>query len=381
MTGSAPSTKSDVPIRRKCLSTKKALLDTLKNAMPAIEENHNTNSEDATIEDVEVEFFAEGGYNYLWLVLFSSKLSGQDGATSSHKVVLREPNDDALLPWQIESEIAHLTFMAQYHPSIPVPKVYAYDSGRTGNEPFIMMEYIDGQPLSSAWASYTEDEKLAAAQQVAEIIVKMSEIPFQRIGGLTLAHEIGPTVEGMKLFKGRDKFHSPDCYDIGPYDSTHAYVLACYDKEIYYYSHAPSSDIDEDLFDDVPRAEFVKSLQETRDRLASSPSTFFPEQPFTLVHNDLNGRNIMMRDRKVAAVLDWEFAGSYPLSEALGGTGVDMLEVVDEETEEEGLAWSHRTVGLVAEAARARGWDEARVELLVGRGHDELGLARIEMIP
>lgn len=180
-----------------------ALRETLKNVLPAIEGTQNTNSEDATIENVEVCFFAEGGYNYLWLVSFSSKATRQDRATSMYKAILREPNDDALLPWQIENEIVHLTFIARNHPSIPVPQVYAYDTGKTGNEPFIMMEYIDEQPLSSAWTTYTEDEKLAAAQQVAELIVAMSEITFNRIGGLTLTHEIGPTVEGMKLFKGR----------------------------------------------------------------------------------------------------------------------------------------------------------------------------------
>lgn len=108
---------------------------------------------------------------------------------------------------------------------------------------------------------------------------------------------------------------------------------------------------------------------------------FLPEQPFTLVHNDLNGRNIMMRDKKIAAILDWEFAGSYPLSEMLEGRGVDLLEIVDDETEEENSAWSLRMEELAAEAARARGWDEGRVELLVGRGNEELGLARIEMVP
>ena len=112
----------------------------------------------------------------------------------------------------------------------------------------------------------------------------------------------------------QDKFHSSDCYDIGPYYSTQSYVLACYDKEIYYYTYALESDIDEIFFDSVSRDVFIKSLQETRDRLASSPATFLPEQPYTLVHNDLNRRNVMMRDKKIAAVLDWEFAGSYPLS-------------------------------------------------------------------
>ena len=110
--------------------------------------------------------------------------------------------------------------------------------------------------------------------------------------------------------RSQDKFHSPDCYDIGPYHSTHAYALAYYDKEIYYYINAPVSDFDEGYFDVMPKDVFIKSLQETRDRLALSPSPFLPEQPYTLVHNDMNGRNIMMRDKKIVAVLDWEFAGS-----------------------------------------------------------------------
>ena len=203
MSDFAPNTKSDVPTTRKFLSTSKALLDTLKIASSVIEKYHHIDSASVNIEDVKVDFFAEGGYNYLWLVSFSSKPPGEAGPISSLKVILREPNDDALLPWQIENEVAHLTFIAKNHPSIPVPKVYAYDTGKTGNEPFILMEYIDGQPLSTAWTTYTEDEKWAAARQVAQIVVEMSEITSQRIGGLTLTHETGPTVEGMKLFRGR----------------------------------------------------------------------------------------------------------------------------------------------------------------------------------
>ena len=203
MSDFAPNTKSDVPTTRKCLSTSKALLDTLKIASSVIEDNPHIDSASVGVADVKVDFFAEGGYNDLWLISFSSKPSGEAGPISSLKAILREPNDDALLPWQIENEVAHLTFIAKNHPSIPVPTVYAYDTGKTGDEPFILMEYIDGQPLSTAWTTYTEDEKWAAAREVAQIVVEMSEITSQRIGGLTLTHETGPTVEGMKLFRGR----------------------------------------------------------------------------------------------------------------------------------------------------------------------------------
>lgn len=41
------------------------------------------------------------------------------------------------------------------------------------------------------------------------------------------------------------------------------------------------------------------------------------DEPFVLVHGDFHGRNIIMRGTQVQAVLDWEFAGAYPLGELL----------------------------------------------------------------
>ena len=65
------------------------------------------------------------------------------------------------------------------------------------------MEDLDGQSLPSVWITYTDEERLAAAQEVVGFIVGISEFTFDRIGGLTLAQEIGPTVEGTKLFQAR----------------------------------------------------------------------------------------------------------------------------------------------------------------------------------
>ena len=65
------------------------------------------------------------------------------------------------------------------------------------------MEFVDGQPLDSLWFSLTDLEKSNIAEEVAGIIVNLSEINLGGIGGLTLDHKLGPTVEGFKLFKGR----------------------------------------------------------------------------------------------------------------------------------------------------------------------------------
>lgn len=82
--------------------------------------------------------------------------------------------------------------------------MYAYNIKQSGSDsPYIALEFIDGQPLDSIWFGLTELEKASVANEVAEIIVELSEIDLGGIGGLTLEHRLGPTVEGLKLSKGR----------------------------------------------------------------------------------------------------------------------------------------------------------------------------------
>jgi len=124
-------------------------------------------------------------------------------------------------------------------------------------------------------------------------------------------------------------------------------------------------------------------VQQLQDRRQFLELNFVAaNEPFVLVHGDFNGRNIMMQGTKVQAVLDWEFSGSYPLSELIGGgIGVDVLDVIDDESEEENSKWSNRIVKMAAETARKRGWVEREVEMLIGDGDPIVGYARTEMFP
>ena len=88
----------------------------------------------------------------------------------------------------------------------------------------------------------------------------------------------------------------------------------------------------------------------------------------------------MVHNGHIRAVIDWEFAGSYPLSEVLGGTGIGFFELEDENLREYG-EWSDRLRHLIVNKARARGWEEEKTALLVGPGNEELQLARREMGP
>ena len=144
----------------------------------------------------ELQILASGGYNDVWLV--SRTL--QD----ARQYVLRKPKEDALLPDQIRNEVAFLTFAKQNLPNVPVPKVYRHSLEQHDSRThFIAEEFVDGQLLSSVWDNYDESTKLAVSRQIAEIVVTFGETTLNGIGGLTLDHKLGPTVEGMKLFKGR----------------------------------------------------------------------------------------------------------------------------------------------------------------------------------
>ena len=172
-------------------------MDNLKAVNSALEdvESLEQKGEDSN-EDSGLQLLASGGYNDIWLA--SRPL--QDAP----QYVIRKPKEDALLPDQIRNEVAFLTFVRQNIPCVPVPQVYSHSLyGDACKGHFIAEEFIDGQVLSSVWNTYDESTKWAVSRQIAEVIIKLGETTFEQIGGIMLNHELGPTVEGIKLFKGR----------------------------------------------------------------------------------------------------------------------------------------------------------------------------------
>jgi hypothetical protein len=217
------------------------------------------------------------------------------------------------------------------------------------------------------------------AHELAAIFVALVQVRFDMIGGLNPEDfTAAPTVEGSKIFKGRGKFHQNECYPIGPYKTTKEYILACYDKEIYYYTHASEDEIDADLFEDTTVEGFVEQLRKKR---AALKSTDIPDQPFVLIHGDFHGRNIMMNGDRIAAVIDWEFAGSFPLGEALSDGDITVVEAQSEELDDENTVWDGKIRRFILELTRERKWEQKDIELLMGDGDFELGNVKSEMFP
>lgn len=183
------------------------------------------------------------------------------------------------------------------------------------------------------------------------------------------------------------KIHSSACYDIGPYANSKDYILACYDREIYFYTHADPEDI-EDFFEDSTVDDFIDILKRRRQELEDGGLDTFRQidsEPLVLVHEDFHAGNMLVRDGKVVGVLDWEFSGVYPLSQLLLPAQILQISMPlsdrDDQTELEEDHWDERFRRTVGEIVKERGWAEKDVQTLLSGGHVELRVARNIMFP
>ncbi|KAI1117696.1 kinase-like domain-containing protein [Nemania sp. NC0429] len=366
--------------------------------LPPIQELHRGDAVDIGGIDLvqHVTLLAVGGYNSVWLVKLHHRVEVAPTLLVD-EFVLRLPCEDALIPYQVTNEVAFRKAVAFRLPHIPVPRVFLYEATDRYDTSFIAEEFIHGTSLSSVWMSLNPIRKWILAHKLAKITVDLADIEMGTIGGLDPATlSSAPTVEGAKIFKGRHKFHKPECYPIGPYGSTREYILACYDREIYYYSHATAADIDTSLFEKTSIQSFIDQLWEKRQALAKERTMY--DEPYALVHGDLHGRNILVRGSRIVAVLDWEFAGSYPLSETLSDGDMEVVDADSDEQDEENTVWGRKIRCYIRREVWSRKlrryirrcirrgksprvWNRHEIALLLGDGNRELGIARTEMCP
>lgn len=175
-----------------------------------------------------LEYITHGGYNHVWLVVYSTVcdlafvlsfchsfvlvlglIFFQDrsqGGSQDNKFTLGISREVASLqPYQIRHEVACLRFLKENVPQIPAPKVYAWDDGTSNSGPaFIAQEFIEGQKLSMVWPDLTEEQKTVISREIASVIVDLGETRFDcGIGGLAINAPAGPTIEAAKIFNGR----------------------------------------------------------------------------------------------------------------------------------------------------------------------------------
>ncbi|THH14272.1 hypothetical protein EW146_g6046 [Bondarzewia mesenterica] len=159
------------------------------------------------------------------------------------------------------------------HTTIPVPRVLL--SARGYGSQFMLMRYVDGVNLESAWRRLDDDQRAHVVRQLRSTVMRLRSLQ--------------PTHSNPLAICGLNN-------------------AACKDGRVSSNPFGPFAD--ESGFNDhlIHAAEVYMdptALSEIRARMRDDHRVMF-------THGDLAPRNIIVREDEILAVIDWEHAGWYP---------------------------------------------------------------------
>ncbi|KAI9768891.1 MAG: hypothetical protein M1835_006791 [Candelina submexicana] len=300
-----------------------------------------------------VQFFAGGALNKLYTITASNGEADKEGQFIFRVALGLDPY------YKVESEVGAIEYIRR-HTSIPVPRLYAYDSS-TNNElgmEWILMERIRG---TSAWEYYSThrefsesgwddsmwDCKVALVKKLADWTDEMSRLRFNKIGNIYIdwdnssandvAFKIGRCMDYDFCKEKRLGFG----IERGPFDSAHDYIrtqIRFQTEDIKDPRHyqlieerlkarlrrkeEPGKPVADDESDDeeedmIPyEPEQLEQMPKTCDALLRLLPLAFPPRPETpssmmFRHGDISDNNVLVdSDGKAIALVDWELAGS-----------------------------------------------------------------------
>ncbi|POR35148.1 Protein kinase-like domain protein [Tolypocladium paradoxum] len=168
-------------------------------------------------------------------------------------------------------EVEAMQYVAS-HTTIPVPRIYAVHTEENGSI-YIEMAYVQGGNLDSAWSGLSTDQRDTIFADIKQHMSSLRELqpPTQGIVSSALQNPAYDCRIGARFYgpMNHDEFHS----------------LAR--------GHLRMEDVAPFLGEEVAKVHTAR--YRTR---------------FT--HADLAPRNIIVRGGRVAAIIDWAFAGWYP---------------------------------------------------------------------
>lgn len=311
-------------------------------------------------QDLDVELLINGGFNKVYTVKATTPVLAKEYI---FRVAL--PTDPY---YKTESDVA-TTELVRACTNIPVPTVIAYDSSSSNLLGFewMLMEKVEGKPLSETWDSLDYDAKLEITRTVAHWTQELLEITCDTIGSIymrtTQTHRefyVGPSVAHWVSCEGRLWSGMPR----GPYRNLENYfsailafhkheiklresrarqelqtsqnggeeISAAYDQQE---EHCKERSVDEqtDIFQKADRddakyynwrqlpVEYFSQLIEHIDQVESCLPELCRRAVKDLLpllaafwHQDLSANNIFVNDSgSLIAVLDWEHTQLIPL--------------------------------------------------------------------
>ncbi|KAI9695721.1 MAG: hypothetical protein M1836_006087 [Candelina mexicana] len=300
-----------------------------------------------------VQFFAGGALNKLYTITASNGETDKEAQFFFRVALGLDPY------YKVESEVGAIEYIRRYT-SIPVPRVYAYDSS-TNNElgmEWILMEKIRGTSAREYYSTHREfsesdwddsmwDRKVALVKKLADWTDEMSRLRFNKIGNIYIdwdnsseddvAFNIGRCMDYDFCKEKRLGFD----IERGPFDSAHDYIrtqIRFQNEDVKDPRHYQlieersktrlrrkeelekrvvddeSDDEEEDMIPYEP--EQLEQMPKTCDALLRLLPLAFPPHPETpssmmFRHGDISDNNVLVDSNgKAIALVDWEIAGS-----------------------------------------------------------------------
>ncbi|KAJ3831856.1 hypothetical protein F5878DRAFT_45819 [Lentinula raphanica] len=284
------------------------------------------------IPDCQLLKLAQGGYHKVYQV------SGSNAPPIVARVAAPAfPKD------KVESEIATLQYIAS-HTKIHTPIVYAWnteDDNPVGSE-YMILEKITGVPASEVWETLPFEKKEIVVNEVAEHIIQLFGLRFEKAGSLYKTAErgeqeftVGPIVS-TPFYRALDGFvRFPDSPDSniqlrkfrGPFPDTSSFLRSALQVELHIISDPDlrRQVLERELNGDDKRLEHGERVLNKALKLASvypgdicvSSPLSTPGRPFSLRMDDFRLSNIMIDENTghITGLIDFEGATVAPLWE------------------------------------------------------------------
>ncbi|RDB19662.1 hypothetical protein Hypma_013329 [Hypsizygus marmoreus] len=207
---------------------------------------------------------------------------------------------------RLTREMHVIELVRRVSPSVPIPRILAQDLDPENSisAPFTIMERMYGEDQWKAWPTWSQPEKVKFISSLAEATVGIFQVSLPSIGTVDRLDEDGRPIV-IPFF-----YHPSGTRTPAPCSNIDDYVTLRLDLATKLPSTQPLPDFS------VP--DLLLRLRSLAKRLIphDNPTLLQP----ILVHNDLDVRNIMVKDGTVSAVIDWEMhavlpaylAASYP---------------------------------------------------------------------
>jgi len=204
-------------------------------------------------------------------------------ALGSNWLLRDEPNDgfngNELMTWEFLIKQPNLT--------IPLVKEMRMLTEPADPIQFRLISRAQGKGLGSVWKTLSPEQKSSYRDQMVDILKQLRQFtaPFpQKVNGEKLDDHLL-----FMCFR-----HSPACFK-----------MAFTEDEWL-------EDVSPALRDGLSRILETKDKKTVEERLQQMKANFPRGGPYVLTHGDLNLTNIIVRDDKIEAIIDWETAGYYP---------------------------------------------------------------------